>query len=106
MFCNIDTITRFGHRVTVEDLETAYGRAGTSFNGQLQQNFVVLNERDQATLQTVTSGSAPKPGGSGASYGRGGARGGAGGARGGAGDPIRGRGEKRAGTPLEATRKK
>jgi hypothetical protein len=109
----IDTITRFGHRVTVEDLETAYGRAGTSFNGQLQQNFVVLNERDQATLQTVTSGSAPKPGGSGASYGRGGARGGAGGARGGAGgarggagDPIRGRGEKRAGTPLEATRKK
>jgi hypothetical protein len=46
-FSFIDSVTRFGHLVDLMDLETAYGRAGRSFNGQLQQNFVVLNERDQ-----------------------------------------------------------
>jgi len=53
-------------------LETAYGRAGKSFNGQLQQNFVVLNERDQIQLQSVARSStrstpAGGSGGSGAS---------------------------------------
>jgi hypothetical protein len=52
-FSYIDTVTKFGHLVDLEDLETAYGRAGKSFNGQLQQNFVVLNERDQIQLQSV-----------------------------------------------------
>jgi hypothetical protein len=47
----IDTVTRYGNMVGVEELETAYGRAGRSFNGQLQQNFIVLNEYDQGTLQ-------------------------------------------------------
>jgi hypothetical protein len=76
-FSYIDTVTRFGHLVGVEDLETAYGRVGRSFNGQLQQNFVVLNERDQASLQSVLGSATtarPTSGGSG-TY-RGGARGG------------------------------
>jgi hypothetical protein len=78
-FTFIDSISRFGRQLTKEDLETAYGRAGRSFNGQLQQNFVVLNERDQDLLQSV---SQPKPGGSGGAHqnsGRASARGGRGG---------------------------
>jgi hypothetical protein len=54
----IDTVSKFGHLVRADDLEAAYGRAGRTFNGQLQQNFVVLNEQDQAYLQSV----GPKPG--------------------------------------------
>jgi hypothetical protein len=53
-FSFVDSVTKFGKVLTFEDLETAYGRAGTSFNGQLQQNFVVLNERDQQRLQSVS----------------------------------------------------
>jgi hypothetical protein len=95
-FSYIDTVTRFGHLVDVEDLETAYGRAGRSFNGQLQQNFVVLNERDQASLQSVLGARGPAPG---TSFRPGGARGG-GAAKGGSGS-ARGRGEKRPGDPFE-----
>ena len=105
-FSYIDTVTRFGHLVGVEDLETAYGRAGRSFNGQLQQNFVVLNERDQASLQSV-SGVTGSAAGSGPSFRPSGARGGGGG-RGGypskpgtSRDPSRARGEKRAGDSLQ-----
>ncbi len=105
-FSYIDTVTRFGHLVGVEDLETAYGRAGRSFNGQLQQNFVVLNERDQASLQSV-SGVTGSATGSGPSFRPSGARGGGGG-RGGypskpgaSRDPSRARGEKRAGDSLQ-----
>jgi hypothetical protein len=65
-FSYIDTVTSAG----VDDLETAYGRAGQSFNGQLQQNFVVLNERGQASLQSILGSATttrPTPGGSGTS---------------------------------------
>jgi hypothetical protein len=61
-FTFIDSVSRFGRQLTKEELETAYGRAGRSFNGQLQQNFVVLNERDQDLLQSVAH---PRPGNSG-----------------------------------------
>ncbi len=54
-FTFIDAVSRFGRQLTKEDLETAYGRAGRSFNGQLQQNFVVLNENDQDLLQSVSN---------------------------------------------------
>jgi hypothetical protein len=54
-FTFIDAVSRFGRQLTKEDLETAYGRAGRSFNGQLQQNFVVLNENDQDLLQAVSN---------------------------------------------------
>jgi hypothetical protein len=108
-FSYIDSITKFGHLVDVEDLETAYGRAGTSFNGQLQQNFVVLNERDQASLQSVMgsgAGSGPSSGATRISYRGSGPRGRAGHSGGHSGG-YRGRGEsrgeKRAGTPLEST---
>jgi hypothetical protein len=104
-FSYINSITKFEHLVDVEDLETAYGRAGTSSNGQLQQNFVVLNERDQASLQSVMgsgTGSGPSSGATRTSYRGSGPRGRAGHSGGyrGRGES---RGEKRAGTPLEST---
>ena len=73
-FSYIDSVSRFGHLVGMEELETAYGRAGKSFNGQLQQNFVVLNERDQIQLQSVARSStrSTPAGGSGARPSRGG----------------------------------
>jgi hypothetical protein len=88
-FSYIDAVTRFGHLVKVDDLETAYGRAGKSFNGQLQQNFVILNERDQASLQSVTRSTAPYPATSGGASGRGGSGSG----------PVN-RGTKRSGSTL------
>jgi hypothetical protein len=34
--------------LTKDDLITAYERAGRAFQGQLENNFVVLNDEDQA----------------------------------------------------------
>ena len=98
-FSYIDSVSKFGHLVSVEDLETAYGRAGKSFNGQLQQNFVILNERDQAQLQSVGgSGSGSRSGYPAPFTGAGGS--GRGGARGGGSDR---RGLKRPGENMEST---
>jgi len=92
----IDSVTKFGHLVRAEDLEAAYGRAGRTFNGQLQQNFVVLNEQDQAYLQSVGPKPGTSTGTSTAGYGRG-------------GSAARGKsyGTKRPGTPMSgpATKK-
>lgn len=94
-FSYIDSVTRFGHLVGMEDLETAYGRAGRSFNGQLQQNFVVLNERDQIQLQSITRATAGTSSrSSSATAATSAPRGGGSGARG-------GKGHKRPGEPLE-----
>jgi hypothetical protein len=104
-FSYIDAVTRFGHLVDIDDLETAYGRAGTSFNGQLRQNFVVLNERDQSKLQSVTRSA----GTSGARGPGGHARGGHGGQRGsgsGRGQPLRTQGQKRSGDSLDGSQQK
>jgi hypothetical protein len=49
-FTYIDAITRFHNTLKKADLTTAYERAGIAFCGQLSQNFVVLNDEDQATL--------------------------------------------------------
>ena len=103
----IDSVSRYGGMLVREDLETAYGRAGRSFNGQLKQNFVVLNEIDQEALQSVapnedisnrqgTSGYRGNRGGG--SYG--GARGARGGGTGG------GKGTKRAGDSMESSKQK
>ena len=93
-FSYIDSVTRFGHLVGMEDLETAYGRAGRSFNGQLQQNFVVLNERDQIQLQSITRATAGTSSrSSSATAATSAPRGGGSGARG-------GKGQKRPGEPL------
>ena len=39
-----DALIRFGLGLGESDLGDAYRRAGVAFRGQLQQNFVVLNE--------------------------------------------------------------
>jgi hypothetical protein len=75
-----------------KDLETAYGRAGRSFNGQLRQNFVVLNEMEQDALLSVNPGPSNSNSRQGQS-GRGGARGAGGGG-------VGARGQKRAGSDL------
>jgi hypothetical protein len=87
-FTYIDAITRFHNTLKKADLTTAYERAGIAFCGQLSQNFVVLNDEDQATL-------GPRPG---TSMG--------GGAK--AGTPAAGgpRGVKRPGKDLESGRPK
>jgi len=62
-FSFIDSVSRFGRMLVRADLKTAYGRAGRSFNGQLRQNFVVLNEFDQDELLSVTPATTgPRPG--------------------------------------------
>jgi hypothetical protein len=44
-----DAISKFGGGSREEDLGEAYRRAGHSFNGQLQQNFVVLHNASCGT---------------------------------------------------------
>ena len=41
----VDAVVRYGGRVAGSDLRLAYERAGMSFKGQMQQNFVVLNDK-------------------------------------------------------------
>jgi hypothetical protein len=41
----IDAVTRCGREMVEGDLMEAYRRAGRTFQGQLQQNFVVLGDR-------------------------------------------------------------
>jgi hypothetical protein len=95
----IDSVTKFGHHVQAEDLVAAYGRAGRTFNGQLQQNFVVLNEQDQAYLQSVgqptPSGSRPSETTSGRGGGLTRGRGGGSGAQKRPGTPIGGSANKK-----------
>ena len=46
-FTFADAIARYGRQLRQTDLGEAYRRAGTSFRGQLQQNFVVLYDSRQ-----------------------------------------------------------
>jgi hypothetical protein len=97
-FTFIDSVSRFGRMLSIEDLETAYGRAGRSFNGQLQQNFVVLNEIDQDSLQSVGGsrpGTRPTPSNNPTARGRPGGSG-----------SFRGKGTKRAGDDFESSKSK
>ena len=41
----VDAIARYGGRVSEMDLTLAYERAGSTFKGQMEQNFVVLTEK-------------------------------------------------------------
>jgi hypothetical protein len=43
----VDAVGMYGHLLALSDLTSAYKKAGKSFDGQLQQNFIVLNEEDQ-----------------------------------------------------------
>jgi hypothetical protein len=48
----IDAIKQFGTQLQKLDLLDAYAKAGRSFSGQLEQNFVVLKESDSEEAQT------------------------------------------------------
>jgi hypothetical protein len=43
-----DAISRYGVDLVEEDLIDAYKRAGVAFKGQLQQNFVMLHEKQKS----------------------------------------------------------
>ena len=43
-----DAVKRYGRILREGDLASAYRKAGSSFEGQLQQNFVVLHDLNQA----------------------------------------------------------
>ena len=92
-FSYIDSVSRFGNMLDRKDLETAYGRAGRSFNGQLRQNFVVLNKMEQEALMSVNPGPSNSRQGP---SGRGGGGAGVAGGR-----SMGARGQKRAGSDLE-----
>ena len=72
----VDSVSRFGDLVLIHDLTSAYKRAGSTFQGAMEQYFVVLAEVGDAP---VASGSNQLPigsrGGRGARFGFRGARG-------------------------------
>jgi hypothetical protein len=97
----VDSVSFYGHLLRPVDLGIAYKRAGKAFDGQLQQNFIVLNVDDWEVCWNESSlHREDVPTGSG-SCGRGGgdrgARGG-GGYRGARGQDER-RGQKRGPSP-------
>ncbi len=46
-FTFIDAVSRFHNLLKKDNLVTAYERAGWAFRGQLEQNFIVLNDAEQ-----------------------------------------------------------
>jgi hypothetical protein len=58
----IDTVSRYGRDMVEGDLVEPYRRAGRSFQGQLQQNFVVLRDRGSNPIAAEggPSNSAPR----------------------------------------------
>ncbi len=55
-FSFIDSVSKYGDLVADEDLSSAYFRAGRAFDGQLEQNFVLLNDAGQVKYK---AGSLP-----------------------------------------------
>ena len=60
-FTFIDSVVRYGRDMTEGDLEDAYRRAGKAFHGQLQQNFVVLRDRESNTVMALQGSSNSTP---------------------------------------------
>ena len=61
-----DAVAKFGGNLSRGELQVAYGRAGESFAGQLQQNFVVLHDKGEANGKMRAAhkgGSGPAMGG-------------------------------------------
>ena len=54
----VNAVAKFGATLSRAELQVAYGRAGESFIGQLQQNFVVLHDKGEVmgNLEAVTRG--------------------------------------------------
>jgi hypothetical protein len=103
-FTFIDSVTRFHGALNKNDLTTAYERAGRAFQGQLEPNFVVLNDEDQTkSTGHAASGSSARGGGKWKGRGKGGA---SGSAASGANATPRGsgatKGLKRSGSNLES----
>lgn len=59
-FTFVDAVKNFGKSLVKADLENAYGRAGMAFDGQLQQNFVVLKDSEVDRLSHTGPRSAPR----------------------------------------------
>jgi hypothetical protein len=106
----IDAIKQFGNQLLKTDLHEAYAKAGKAFAGQLEQNFVVLKEKDSEEAQTNFHKARMQRG-------RGGGRGGgsySGRGRGGGGNlfedpnkvPMGSRGQKRSGGEGESSSSK
>jgi hypothetical protein len=69
----IDAIKQFGTQLLKTDLLEAYAKAGKAFAGQLEQNFVVLKEKDSEEAQSNFHNARRQRGRGGGSYrGRGG----------------------------------
>jgi hypothetical protein len=75
-FSFIDSVSRFHNLLVKEDLVTAYERAGRAFKGQLEQNFVVMNDADQIKILGYDPSGPWSKGGGGGGGGRRGGRGG------------------------------
>jgi hypothetical protein len=71
----VDAVGLYGHLLRPSDLASAYRRAGRAFDGQLQQNFIVLNKADRE----ICWGTGSRPAAGTSSY-RGSGRGQGGGA--------------------------
>jgi hypothetical protein len=101
----VDAIKYHGAVLVQDDLGGAYARAGRAFEGQLQQNFIVLRDSESGSDQNKFHAARQVRGG-GRGRGRGrGAGGESGGWRGGSGSAASGstsgRGEKRKGEEVE-----
>jgi hypothetical protein len=112
-FIFIDAVSKFGRLLRFEDLDAAYSRVGNAFEGQVAQNFVVMNNQDHDNFRSGASsghfGSGAHPSGSstGSRSGSGPGSGAQAGSRGGSayrGD--RGKGSKRFGDDMNGQRDK
>jgi hypothetical protein len=79
----VDSIMAYGNLIRPADLAAAYKRAGVAFDGQMQQNFVLMTENEREECWSVTSGSGATGANSTTSYFRGSGVGNRGGQRGG-----------------------
>jgi hypothetical protein len=59
-FTFIDSVLRYGRGMVEADLGDAYRRAGKAFQGQLQQNFVVLRDRESYPEVVAEGASTPR----------------------------------------------
>jgi hypothetical protein len=60
----VDSVTRFGELLLADDLVPAYKRAGSTFQGAMEQYFILLREDFVLPLLTVTGGANRVPVGS------------------------------------------
>jgi uncharacterized coiled-coil protein SlyX len=61
-FSFVDAVSKFGRQMHFEDLDAAYSRTGNAFQGQVAQNFVIMNNQDHDLFRSGHSGSGYKPG--------------------------------------------